>query len=127
MLPYLELKDISKSFSGVRALRGVNLRLEQGEIRCLVGENVSGKSTLIKLVAGVALRARRKKILKKTKGQFGKRKNVWTVAKNSYEKGQTYAYHLGPQMGREAGQGGVPHYLPDAATQIGRASCRERV
>ena len=53
MLPYLELKDISKSFSGVRALRGVNLRLEQGEIRCLVGENGSGKSTLIKLVAGV--------------------------------------------------------------------------
>lgn len=53
MPPYLELKDISKSFSGVRALRGVNLRLEQGEIRCLVGENGSGKSTLIKLVAGV--------------------------------------------------------------------------
>ena len=40
----------------------------------------------------VASRARRKKILKKTKGQFGTRKNVWTVAKNSYEKGQTYAY-----------------------------------
>ncbi len=43
-------------------------------------------------VNAVASRARRKKILKKTKGQFGKRKNVWTVAKNSYEKGQTYAY-----------------------------------
>jgi len=40
----------------------------------------------------VASRARRKKILKKTKGQFRTRKNVWTVAKNSYEKGQTYAY-----------------------------------
>ncbi len=40
----------------------------------------------------MASRARRKKILKKTKGQFGTRKNVWTVAKNSYEKGQTYAY-----------------------------------
>lgn len=53
MLPYLELKDISKSFSGVRALRGVDLQLERGEIRCLVGENGSGKSTLIKLVAGV--------------------------------------------------------------------------
>lgn len=39
-----------------------------------------------------ASRARRKKILKKTKGQFGKRSNVWTVAKNSYEKGQQYAY-----------------------------------
>lgn len=43
-------------------------------------------------VNAVASRARRKKILKKTKGQFGKRKSVWTVAKNSYEKGQTYAY-----------------------------------
>ena len=43
-------------------------------------------------VNAVASRARRKKILKKTKGQFSTRKNVWTVAKNSYEKGQTYAY-----------------------------------
>ena len=43
-------------------------------------------------VNAVASRARRKKILKKTKGQFGTRKNVWIVAKNSYEKGQQYAY-----------------------------------
>jgi large subunit ribosomal protein L20 len=43
-------------------------------------------------VNAVASRARRKKILKLTKGQFGRRKNVWTVAKNSWEKGQTYAY-----------------------------------
>ena len=40
----------------------------------------------------MASRARRKKILKQTKGQFRTRKNVWTVAKNSWEKGQTYAY-----------------------------------
>lgn len=40
----------------------------------------------------VASKARRKKILKKVKGQFGRRKNVWTVAKNAYEKGQVYAY-----------------------------------
>ncbi len=40
----------------------------------------------------VAARARRKKILKKTKGYWGARKNVWTIAKNAYEKGQTYAY-----------------------------------
>ena len=43
-------------------------------------------------VNAVASRARRKKILKKTKGQYSTRKNVWTVAKNSYEKGQQYAY-----------------------------------
>lgn len=40
----------------------------------------------------VASRAKRKKILKLTRGQFGARKNVWTVAKNSWEKGLTYAY-----------------------------------
>ncbi len=40
----------------------------------------------------VASRARRKKILKLTRGNYGCRKNVWTVAKNTWEKGQTYAY-----------------------------------
>ena len=40
----------------------------------------------------VASRARRKKILKLTRGYYGSRKNVWTVAKNTWEKGLTYAY-----------------------------------
>lgn len=43
-------------------------------------------------VNSVASRARRKKILKETRGNFLSRKNVWTVAKNTYEKGLTYAY-----------------------------------
>ncbi len=43
-------------------------------------------------VNSVASRARRKKILKQTKGYWGARKNVWTVAKNAHEKGLTYAY-----------------------------------
>ncbi len=43
-------------------------------------------------VNSVASRARRKKILKNTRGYFLSRKNVWTVAKNTYEKGLTYAY-----------------------------------
>ena len=43
-------------------------------------------------VNSVASRARRKKILKQTKGHFLSRRNVWTVAKNTYEKGLTYAY-----------------------------------
>ena len=43
-------------------------------------------------VNSVASRARRKKILKETRGNFLSRKNVWTVAKNTWEKGQTYAY-----------------------------------
>ena len=40
----------------------------------------------------VASKAKRTKILKQTRGYFGARKNVWTVAKNAYEKGLTYAY-----------------------------------
>ncbi|MBN1925187.1 MAG: 50S ribosomal protein L20 [Prolixibacteraceae bacterium] len=43
-------------------------------------------------VNNVASRARRKKILKQTRGNFGSRANVWTVAKNTWEKGMQYAY-----------------------------------
>lgn len=43
-------------------------------------------------VNSVASRARRKRVLKMAKGYFGRRKNVWTVAKNAVEKGLTYAY-----------------------------------
>ena len=40
----------------------------------------------------VAARAKRKKVMKMAKGYFGRRKNVWTVAKNAVEKGLSYAY-----------------------------------
>ena len=43
-------------------------------------------------VNNVASRAKRKRILKLTRGYFGARKNVWTVAKNTWEKGLTYAF-----------------------------------
>ena len=43
-------------------------------------------------INSVASKARRKKILKQAKGYFGRRKNVYTVAKNAVEKGLTYAY-----------------------------------
>lgn len=43
-------------------------------------------------VNAVASRARRKRVMKHAKGYFGRRKNVWTVAKNAVEKGLTYAY-----------------------------------
>ncbi len=43
-------------------------------------------------VNSVASRAKRKKVLKSAKGYWGRRKNVWTVAKNAVEKGLTYSY-----------------------------------
>jgi large subunit ribosomal protein L20 len=43
-------------------------------------------------VNAVASRARRKKVLKQAKGFFGRRKNVWTIAKNAVEKAMVYAY-----------------------------------
>lgn len=49
----LRVHDIHKSFAGVKALKGINLEIEPGEIHCLAGENGSGKSTLIKIVSGV--------------------------------------------------------------------------
>ena len=43
-------------------------------------------------INSVASRARRKKIIRRAKGYFGRRKNVWTIAKNAVEKAMTYAY-----------------------------------
>lgn len=50
---FLCLTGISKSFAGVHALRNIDLTIERGRIHCLVGENGCGKSTLIKIIAGV--------------------------------------------------------------------------
>jgi ribose transport system ATP-binding protein len=49
----LELRDVVKTFPGVRALDGVQLEVRAGEVHCLLGQNGAGKSTLIKVLAGV--------------------------------------------------------------------------
>ncbi len=51
--PLLELRNVGKSFAGVRALDEVSLRIDRGVIHCLAGENGSGKSTIIKVISGV--------------------------------------------------------------------------
>jgi ribose transport system ATP-binding protein len=51
--PLLEVRHLSKSFPGVRALSNINLELRQGEVLALIGENGAGKSTLMKILAGI--------------------------------------------------------------------------
>ncbi|MHB8277300.1 MAG: sugar ABC transporter ATP-binding protein [Candidatus Humimicrobiaceae bacterium] len=49
----VEAINVKKTFAGVEALKGVNLKVKKGEIHCLAGENGSGKSTLIKIISGI--------------------------------------------------------------------------
>ncbi len=49
----LEMRDITKTFPGVKALSNVNLKVEEGEIHAICGENGAGKSTLMKVLSGV--------------------------------------------------------------------------
>jgi len=53
MQPLLEMRAITKTFPGVKALDHVNLKVAEGEIHALVGENGAGKSTLMKVLSGV--------------------------------------------------------------------------
>ncbi len=53
MPPFLEMRDVSKTFPGVRALDRVDLEVRLGEVHALAGENGAGKSTLMKIMTGV--------------------------------------------------------------------------
>jgi ribose transport system ATP-binding protein len=49
----LQVRDLTKSFAGVRALKGVDLDVVPGEVHCVLGQNGAGKSTLIKTLSGI--------------------------------------------------------------------------
>ena len=54
-MPRLEVRDITMQFPGVRALDGVSIAFETGEVHSIVGENGAGKSTLMKILSGIQL------------------------------------------------------------------------
>jgi len=51
--PLIEMTGVGKAYGAVRALEGINLRVDAGEITCVLGDNGAGKSTLIKIMAGL--------------------------------------------------------------------------
>ena len=51
--PLIEMTDVGKSYGAIRALRGINLRVNAGEVTCVLGDNGAGKSTLIKIMSGL--------------------------------------------------------------------------
>ena len=65
---YVEMKNIYKSFPGVKALQAVDFTLCEGEIHALMGENGAGKSTLIKVLTGVYEKDRGDIFLKEHEG-----------------------------------------------------------
>jgi simple sugar transport system ATP-binding protein len=51
--PLIEMDNVGKSYGAIRALRGINLRVNAGEVACVLGDNGAGKSTLIKIISGL--------------------------------------------------------------------------
>ena len=51
--PLVEMEGVGKSYGAIRALEGINLTVNAGEVACVLGDNGAGKSTLIKIIAGL--------------------------------------------------------------------------
>ena len=49
----IEMRDVGKTYGAIRALKGINLTVNAGEVSCVLGDNGAGKSTLIKIMAGL--------------------------------------------------------------------------
>ena len=105
----LEMKNISKSFSGNKVLNNVNLSVEAGEVHALLGENGAGKSTLMKILGG---------IYTKDSGSIyidGQEAGMYDVSE-SRARGVSIIHQ----------ELMLAQHLT-IAEKIGRASCRERV
>src|SRR5918997_4250665 len=51
--PLIEMTEIGKTYGAIRALRGINMTVNAGEVTCVLGDNGAGKSTLIKIISGL--------------------------------------------------------------------------
>ena len=51
--PLIEMIDVGKTYGAIRALKGINLTVNAGEVTCVLGDNGAGKSTLIKIISGL--------------------------------------------------------------------------
>jgi simple sugar transport system ATP-binding protein len=51
--PLIEMTEVGKSYGAIRALKGINLTVNAGEVTCMLGDNGAGKSTLIKIMSGL--------------------------------------------------------------------------
>src|SRR3954466_15825256 len=52
-IPLVEMENVGKAYGAIRALEGINLRVNAGEVACVLGDNGAGKSTLIKIISGL--------------------------------------------------------------------------
>src|SRR6478609_5504661 len=51
--PLIQMIDVGKTYGAIRALKGINLTVNAGEVACVLGDNGAGKSTLIKIMSGL--------------------------------------------------------------------------